>query len=246
MAVIIEGTTVVVLNTALERRYPGGLAALRQGPPNGTFHTDGTVACVSFMTSVDARTYARVLANSGLADPWNSLSAEMAVVDQSEGFLAPCDWLKLDLRTVEDANGRLVPVTVAWVGEEPGDAFRAPRGWRPRTMERVSNEELERDYEVTKISRDESGKGEVVAYRHRTTGRALHIGRPIFADPRDVQGQCTAIQNELFALQSQPISKSREAQLQVVYERAAALAESAKHEAWPLRLQGIAARLLGR
>jgi len=244
MAVVIEATTIVVLLSALERRFPGGVAAFAQQAPNMTFHSDGQLAAVSVMAPGDTRLVVGQLTKHGFADPLKTPSNEICIVDQSKGFLTPCDWLSLDLRAFSTAEGEQFGATIAWVGDEPG-AFAAPRGWTPRRIEQISTEDLARHYEIVKVHRNETG-GAVTAYRHRETGRLMYIGRPAPATD-DVQERSAALARELSAVLAMPPSAKRHAAAADLCRRATELADATgREEANPLLVEGVVARSIGR
>jgi len=242
MAVVIECTTVVIVSASLERRFPGGLAGFAQRLPNNTYRGDGKLAAVSFMDPRDARMFVAALAKHGLSDPWSGRSEDVAVVDQSQGFLAPCDWLEVDLRQFTGQDGTPFAATVAWADGEL-TTLAVPPGWHPRRAEQVTTEELERNYEVVRIDRDQASGGSVTAYRHRQTGKTLYIGRPAPPGYQELQERYSALADECGRLLGMPDLPQRSAEAAVLYEQATALIEHADPVPPLFLLQGIAARL---
>ena len=171
MAILIEGVTVVVPVVSLHTRFPGGLSAFEQQAPNATYRSDGIVAGISFMVLADAWVFVRTLVGHGFVDPSATRSSDVAVVDQQAGFLAPCDWLNMDITTCNLPDGSPFPAVIVWMGATRPTTFAAPDGWSPRTMVRIADDDLEKNYELVKVDRHPEGRGAVVAYRHRETGR---------------------------------------------------------------------------
>lgn len=250
MAVIVECVTVVVTESALQQRYPGGVAAYREAAPNATYCSDGRISAISFIIPEDAHAFVRTLTRSGLADPWLGRSLDIAVADQSEGLLAECDWLALDLRVVLDPEGRTYPLTLAWVKGEQATTFAAPAGWKPRSSKRLTREELERNYELVRdfaTDRSAGRSGAVEAYRHRQTGEMIYIGRPNVERDDSIQARYDSLAAELAVLEAQPVSRARDERLASCFERAAKLVEDSNwQEPGPLWVHGFAARLSRR
>jgi hypothetical protein len=140
MAILIEGVTVVVPIASLHARFPGGLSAFEQQAPNATYRSDGIVAGISFMVLADAWVFVRTLVRHGFVDPSATRSSDVAVVEQQDGFLAPCDWLNMDLTTCNLPDGSPFPAVIAWMGATRPTTFAAPDGWSPRTMVRIAEE----------------------------------------------------------------------------------------------------------
>ena len=247
MAVLVEAITVLVRNSALQQRFPGGPAAYPLNCPNGTQRSDGKISAVTFMVMEDARRYTAALAKYGLSEPWSSGSSEVAVVAQGDGLLTTCDWLRVDLRTFVDQDGKVFGATIAWLPDEEPLTFAAFSGWRPGSIQRLTKEAFEQNYEVLRTDRRPDSAGTVVVYRHRETGQMLYVGRPALPGASDLETRYLALADELRSLEARPISRTRDERLASFYDRATELVTcSSRQKPWPLLLQGIAARLLRR
>ena len=244
MAVLIECTTVVIVKSSLERRFPGGLVGFEKHAPNATSHSDGKLVAVSFMVPQDAQVFIGTLAEYGFANPWNSRSEDIVIVDPSAGLLTPCDWLKADLRLLNGPDGKPFAVTLAWLGDEEPTTFAAPQGWRPGQIEQISPQEVNEKYDLVKTDRHASGAA-VLAYRHRETGRVLYIARTA-AGVLDLQERYRSIRQDLAKLMETPDSRERAEALAHVYDRATRVTEETEGESGPFLMQGIAARLANR
>jgi len=183
------------------------------------------------------------LSKHGLSDPWRSRSDDIAVVDQSQGFLAQCDWLKVDLRQLTSSDGTTVGATIAWIDDEEPAGFAAPHAWHPRRSERISSEELARDYEVVKVDTDAASGGSVISYRHRLTGRTMYIGRTAPPDSLELQQRHRALSEECARLMGMPDSPQRAAAAAELYEQTTALVAKGEPAPATFLLQGVAARL---
>src|SRR5262245_20492078 len=137
MAILIEAATVVIKVASLNARFPGGLAAFEQRAPTSTYRSDGVVAGISFMVPADAWFFVRSLTAHGFVDPSATSSSDVAVVEQNDGFLAPCDWLNLDLTTFTLPDGRSGAAVMAWVGDTLPTTFTAHPRWTPNAMQPI-------------------------------------------------------------------------------------------------------------
>jgi len=166
MGVLIEGENVVIRNSTVEQRLPGGMQEYERRCPNGTFCTDGQICQVGFMVSADAFTYIDYLESLGFARPTPAGSPKVALINHETGFVLPCDWLELNRIDV----GGDAPTAVAWVRGTALTQLVAPPHWKPGTMVRVSTKELsEREFLGTKDGVD--------VFRDKATGKVLYVDR---------------------------------------------------------------------
>ncbi len=163
MAVPIEGYSVVVRDSTLAAKYPGGVDAYRDGCPNNTYCSDGNLSRIGFMNSHDADTFIAQLAAAGLTPFRDGTAEDVALVTRHAGLSKPCDWLEF---------GQYKQAIIAWLaGTDPGN-IHAPAGWSPdRVMRHMSTEEAREQLEFL---RTENG---VEVYRDKTTGEEVHVGR---------------------------------------------------------------------
>ena len=247
MAIIVQGCTVVVKNTAIQQRFPGGLDAYRRNCPNLTYYSDGTLSAVAFMTTQDAVQFARLLASYGFPDPLQGSSGEVAIAVDAEGggFLGVCDWLRLQRGPIPNDRGHQVEILIALLKDEIPTTFTAPADWQSLARAQMHTpEELDRDYEL--IAEDPVSRGRLLTYRHRTTQQLIYIGRPAIAAHAD-EAKFTELRRELGELERMPISRERDARLASFYEECTRLVDaSGGTEGVWLQLQGVAARLSGR
>src|SRR5215471_15269907 len=162
MAVVIEGFSVVVRNSTLADKYPGGVEGYRRDCPNATFCADEYLSRVGFMVWSDARVFLDRLAEKGLTPSRKNAAEDAALVSAADGLLRPCSWLEL---------GWWGQAVIAWLaGTKSGDVH-APAGWSPqRGMQQMSAEELKRRLEFVR------SEDNVDVYRDRTTGQEMYIG----------------------------------------------------------------------
>jgi hypothetical protein len=102
----IPGFSVVVRNSTIEERFPGGSAAFARKCPNKTLCSDGILTKVSFMANDDAEFFLKRLIVEGLVTPSDDVASETALTSQNEGVRPPSNWL---------AVGRVGGRTVAWI-----------------------------------------------------------------------------------------------------------------------------------
>src|SRR5689334_25092681 len=94
MAVLIEGISVVIRTEALLKKYPGGWNAFLAIVPNRTLCSDNELTRVGFMTPQDVKAFVTQLQQSGLEFLRSETPIDLAVVDQNQGPIRPCNWLE--------------------------------------------------------------------------------------------------------------------------------------------------------
>jgi hypothetical protein len=106
MSVLVEAITVIVRAENLNRRYPGGLAALAAAAPNQTFRSDGQLAAIGFVTPSDVDVYIISLEEVGIRFVAKGRSRDIVVIDQINDPTTPCDWI--EAATEPDGDARLL------------------------------------------------------------------------------------------------------------------------------------------
>jgi hypothetical protein len=179
MAVLIEGFSVVVRNSTLDAKYPGGVGGYRRDCPNRTFCADERLSQIGFMVRSDAEVFVTQLAAKGLTPYRKDVAEDVALVSPVDGPLRPCPWLEI---------GRWGQVVIAWLaGTNRGD-LHAPSGWSAdNRVEQISPEEAKRRLEFLR------SEGNVDVYRDKTTGKELYVGRTASPSAQD-----KARHNELY------------------------------------------------
>jgi len=164
MAVFVGATSVIIRNSTIEARFPGGMESFAASRPNQTFCTDGTITRVGFMDDADAWTYIKQLVAAGLVPSDAEAHMEIALVHQEQGFAYSCDWLQL---------GLFDGYRSAWLaGTDRGNLFITEIELNSK-LEWSSTEDFHRDNELVRVRRDG-----VEVYRNKKTGEKRYIGRP--------------------------------------------------------------------
>ena len=160
MAVLAEMYSVILRNSRIEAHYPGGLDGYRSACPNSTFCSDGEVCRIGFMALTDAEALLDSLEAVGLGKD----SGDLALLDESQGLLQPCDWLAL---------GRIEGMPAAALIGSQLEVLVAPPGWSPSQgkAKHLTKEDLQRDYEL--IGAEDGAE----TYRNRATGELVYVGR---------------------------------------------------------------------
>lgn len=94
MSVLVEAINVIVCKETLERKYPGGLLAYERECPNETFCADDHLTRVGLMSHVHVQKFIDRLVSFGFVFYNGEKFVDVAVVDQTIGLTAPCDWLQ--------------------------------------------------------------------------------------------------------------------------------------------------------
>lgn len=163
MALLVEAFCVVIRNSIIEEKYPGGIEAYSKACPNSTFCTDGEICRVGFMTKEDVKNYLLTLPCKGIYVVEDDM-LHVALINQDKGLEYPCNWLQV---------GRYQGMMVAMLVGSTLDKLVAPPGWEPgRRFTHATGEEFRRDFEYL------GEKEGVFAYRNKVTGEKVYVGRP--------------------------------------------------------------------
>jgi len=94
MAVLVEAISVVIRRETIEEKYPGGVDQYAKDCPNRTICIDEEIVRVGFMTPADTCAFIGDLERLGFNYIEDEAFDEIAVVDQFDGMVMPCDWLE--------------------------------------------------------------------------------------------------------------------------------------------------------
>jgi hypothetical protein len=171
MAVSAAFYSVILLNSTVAARFPGGVTSYSEECPNASFCTDGTISRVGFMAFDDAMKYMSHLQKLG----W--VGGEMGLTSEVKGRLVPCEWIEL---------GRIDDRPVAWLRRsEPGEASIPACDLDAKNMRSpISPQDIAEHYEF--ICRNDRG---VETYRERTTGQLQFVSRAWPAKPHQSRWQ---------------------------------------------------------
>ena len=164
MAVVTEMYSVVVRVATLAADYPGGAQAYEADCPNKTFCTDGEVCRVGFMSWADAERFLQSLQRFGMS----MQSGAVAVVREDKGLLLQNDWLEFQ---------RINGTAMARLAGSALNVMVAPPGWTAGHRPVLTTEA---DLQQRELAESKDG---VDAYRDRTTGDVLYVGRA-FENPK--------------------------------------------------------------
>jgi len=162
MSVLLQGSCVVILNSAIERCLENGVEGFREFAPNGRAYSDNYLSQCSFMNIADAREFVQQLVIRGVASDGDSPEAVIVNAADRE---ASVSWLHLF-----EYKGHLIGrhcdddgTTV--IAHEGFDFEKAPE------LRHYSAEEIAEKLEF--VRRD----GKVEVYRDKETGEELYVGR---------------------------------------------------------------------
>ena len=172
MSILVEAISVVILRSALERKYPGGAAAFicllasRRSLEHRYVCSDSHLVCLSYFTPDAADRGAELLADAGLTDIQDNEFIDFAIVDQHYGPTLQCPWLAWH----REPDG----FTRAWLaGELPG-GLSTPEGWTPDHAHRIRRIDIrEIPNRALKLAEEDG----VETWLDFTTGR-ITVGRP--------------------------------------------------------------------
>ena len=130
MAVLVEAKSVVIRRETIAEKYPGGLDQYIEDCPNRTLCMDDTIVRVGFMSPIDVDAFIGNLEELGFRLIEDNEFAEIAVVDQFNGIVLPCDWLEYMKLVIFEGDIRVSICKSK--GASVGDVA-LPRGWNYET-----------------------------------------------------------------------------------------------------------------
>lgn len=164
MPLHIEATSVVALNSAIEKKIEGGLEEFQKIALGGCCFSDDCLSQAGFMSADDAHEFAEKLKLRGLAS--DGESPEFTVVQSHDQSMKPgCDWLILF-----EFKGHLI---ATMRGNESRSVI-ARSGWDPDAqpeLQHMSAEQVQERLEFVER------KDNVDVYRDRETGKLLYSAR---------------------------------------------------------------------
>lgn len=161
MSVLIEAISVVVPNTTLAARYPGGVTGYAADCPNHTFCSDGRLARVGFLSPRDVRFFVDMLESHGLVG-----RLDVAIVDQNQGPDPCCLWLDFGHRPDGTAH--------CWPAGEPTGRLAVPHDWEPGLLDAFEHVPGEPFARRMRFLRTEDN---LDWFQDRSTGQLVGVGR---------------------------------------------------------------------
>ena len=105
MALLIEAVCVVIRRDAIKRKFFGGEDGFMRSLPNSSLCAEESLARLSFMAPGEAAAFIAQLEKAGLRFVKDEKAFDIAVVDQTQGPTAPCDWLEFRRAQYKSAEG---------------------------------------------------------------------------------------------------------------------------------------------
>ena len=173
MAVLIEGTSVVIRADTLLKKFPGGWEAFKRIVPNKTLCADNEIVRVGFMSPQDVESFVKKLQGAGLEFLRDGEAIDIAVADQMRGLTSKCTWLEFGKVDISGdgqrvAVCRLVGSQLMQIVTPPGWKFE---GSLYSTFGFVPNEHAEK---CMRFLRHEKG---LDVYINLITGKEKYVGR---------------------------------------------------------------------
>lgn len=126
MAVLVEALCVIVRRSTIDEKYPGGWEKFEADHQTLPFCADDKIMRLGFTSPLEMRSFIRELEKLGLAYLKEGKSADIAIIDQSRGFMAPCDWLEYGHVTIGDGRTKVAACRLAGC---PAKSIVLPLGW---------------------------------------------------------------------------------------------------------------------
>jgi hypothetical protein len=128
MAVLVEGVCLLLRCDAVERLYPGGVAALADACTAEAVCADEELMALTFEDSDAAEDYLAELEQYGFRHLVDDMAVDAVLADPHLGPISPCGWAEYGQATLElDPKKR-----VAWCAMPGADVsdLCVPKGWR--------------------------------------------------------------------------------------------------------------------
>lgn len=126
MAVLVEALCVVIRRSTIDAKYPGGWEKFEADHRDFTICADDEIVRIEFAMPMPVRLLIRDLERLGFEHMKDGKSAEIAIVDQSRGFMIPCDWLEYGHVAIGDGRTRVAACRLAG---SPSKDIVLPLGW---------------------------------------------------------------------------------------------------------------------
>jgi len=191
MAIIIEGISVIVKDSAIQERFRGGFKKFYQTIPNRTHSYHDRIHRIVFMASKDVLSYIEFLKKHRLRFLENGECIDIAVVDMLKGPLEECPWLgfsrKNFFKGMTEFKRCDADFSVVWY-QEPGRGYGIPcdrlgrvdiashAGWTPDNafQEWEYVQEGKTDSQVIELNKKEG----LTQYWYSGTGEITYSGSP--------------------------------------------------------------------
>lgn len=170
MAVLIEGISVVVRASALDR-YPGDWTAFKAAVPNRTLCADGELIRIGFMHPADVQAYVSELEQLGLRYLVDGSAQDLVVADQLRGFAVPCDWAECGHMDVSQGQ----QVAACRLKDSSVKELVTPEGWTWENSLSASSGFVATDADGSLTKRGESSG--VEEYDSPLTDKPVYVGR---------------------------------------------------------------------
>ena len=126
MAILVEALCVIVRRSTINEKYPGGWEKFDADHRTLPLCADDQIMRLGFTSPLEMRSFIRELEKFGFAYLKDRKSADIAIVDQSRGFMAPCDWLEYGHVTIGDGRTKVAACRLAGC---PAKTIVLPLGW---------------------------------------------------------------------------------------------------------------------
>jgi len=126
MAVLVEALCVVIRRSTIDEKYPGGWEKFEADNRDLSLCADDKIVRLGFTLPMPMRLLIRELEKLGFVYLKDGKSADIAIVDQSRGFMTPCDWLEYGHVTIGDGRTKVAACRLAGC---PAKNIVLPLGW---------------------------------------------------------------------------------------------------------------------
>ena len=175
MAVLIEGSSIVIRADSLVYKFHSGWDGFEAIVPNKTISADNELVCIGCISPQDVEAFIEKLESNGLTYLLDDISIDIAVVDQLRGIVCRCDWLEFGRITLDDGNHKVaacrmvgsdIKLLVTPIGWEYEKSLSNSHGFVPK-------EHLDRSLKY--IRHEHEGNAEL--YQDSDSRKDVYLGR---------------------------------------------------------------------
>ena len=114
MAVLIEGLSVVVRNSALDHKFPGGSSRFQDGLRDDAICFDENLTCIHLTSPDEVGAFVGWCESTGLVFLANGACVDIVVVDQRNGPTTECEWIQYTRVPFNDAQSK-GHIAICWL-----------------------------------------------------------------------------------------------------------------------------------
>ena len=148
MAVLVEGLSVVVRNSALDKKFPGASSRFQDGLSDDPICFDDNLTCIHLASPDEVGAFVGWCEGAGLIFLANGVCVDIVVVDQRTGPTTDCEWIQYSRVPFNDSQprGRIAICWMATGGSQQGSGTVVSGGLKARKNDGRARYSADRQY----------------------------------------------------------------------------------------------------